>query len=136
MGSYFNKHHHHHHHHHYCYYYYYYYYFYSLSQHLTISSNRRPTPVYQSPMYPHYDQAVLQSSVFVSDGRMRLFCIMSSVGFKSDFLVAAARGVMLRTSPSQIRGRGTHWGTVWYPRKLGRKKRDRIKSDRKEKGKK
>ena len=42
----------------------------------------------------------------MNDGRMRLFCIMSSVGFKSDFLVAAARGVMLRTSPQPNQGEG------------------------------
>jgi hypothetical protein len=61
---------------------------------------------------------------------------MSLVGFKSDFLVAAARGVMLRTSPSQIRGRGTPWGAVWYPRNLGRRKENGMKIDRKDKGKK
>jgi hypothetical protein len=87
-------------------------------------------------MYPHFDQDVLQSSVFVSDGRMRLFCIMSSVGFKSDFLVATAGGVMLRTRPSQIRGSGTHWGAVWYPLKFGTRKGSIIKIHREEKDKK
>lgn len=51
---------------------------------------------------------------------------------KSDFLVAAAaRGVMLRTSPSEIRGRGAQRVS---PRWMRGKKRNSMKIEKRAKG--